>query len=119
MPDRNTNSNYEMFRFYKGEKESPFDNDKQNAQHQFWFYESVFEDEFKRNSSADWHSFFSDHDMQLDFMNILSSSDHDRPSEDKKKPVFELWLTYLFTFKLYPEYGGENTYKKLYYSVER
>lgn len=110
-------SDYSMYKCFKGEKENPFDNEKQNAQHMFWYYESVFEDQFNLHSSSDWHSFFLDHDMRDDFMKILSEQDYEKPSEEKKKPVFELWLTYLFKEKLYPEYGGENTYKKAYNTI--
>jgi hypothetical protein len=107
-----------MFRFYRGEEINPFDKEKQNAQHQFWFYESVFEREFLKNDSSDWYSFFSMHDLQKDFLQILSESDYERPTQGKKKQVFELWLTYLFKYKLYPEYGGENKDEKVYYSFE-
>jgi hypothetical protein len=49
-------------------------------------------------------------------MKLLSEEDYERPTEAKKKPVFDLWIDYLFNFKLYPEYGGENTTKTLYYN---
>lgn len=111
--------NYDMFRFYQGEESNPFDNEKQNAQHQFWFYESCFEDLFERYSSSEWYSFFDDYGMGKDFMKILSSEDYERPSDEKKLPVFDLWLKYFFKFKLYPEYGGENTDKELYFSFDR
>jgi hypothetical protein len=112
-------NNYEMFRFYQGEKSNPFDKEKQSAQYMFWFYESVFEREFLKNDSSEWYSFFSMHDdMGKEFMRILSESDYERPTQDKKKPLFELWLTYLFKYKLYPEYGGENKDEKLYYSFK-
>lgn len=50
-------------------------------------------------------------------MNLLSDEDYERPTEGKKKQVFEIWLEYLFTEKLYPEYGGKvNDYEILYYA---
>ena len=55
--------------------------------------------------------------MEKQFMALLTEKDHDYISEKIKKPVFELWLVYLFKFKLYPEYGGENKDKKVYYST--
>lgn len=113
-------ANYSMFKCYKGEKENPFDEDKQNAQYQFWFYESVFNDLFEKYESSDWFSFFDMHEnMGSDFMKLLSDPDYVRPTEEKKKPIFELWLTYLFKYKLYPEFGGENTYKKLYDAIDQ
>lgn len=112
-------NNYDMFRFFKGEEINPFDIEKQNAQYMFWFYESVFEREFVNNESSDWHSFFAMHNgMEKDFMAILSESEYVKPTQVIKKPLFELWLKYLFKYKLYPEYGGENEIEKLYYSFE-
>jgi hypothetical protein len=108
---------YSMFRFYKGEQENPFDQVKENAAHMFWFYESIFNSDFLKNESSDWYSFFSMHDTGDKFMAQLEDEDYIRPSENKKKQIFELWLEYLFTFKLYPEYGGENTYKAKYFST--
>jgi len=107
-----------MYKFYKGELKSPFDQVKQSTAHFFWFYESIFEMDFAKNESSDWFNFFDEHDLGDRFMKILSDEDHDRPTEAKKKQIFELWLDYLFTFKLYPEYGGKNKYKETYFSSE-
>lgn len=51
MADRiiNHNENYMMFRFYRGEKENPFDNVLQNAEYQFWGYEEIFENLFSKD----------------------------------------------------------------------
>lgn len=105
-----------IFRYYKGEKENPFNNEKQNTQCFFWFYESVFENDFTERESSDWYAFFEQYAKGDEFMKLLSEEDHSRPTEEKKKQVFDLWLTYLFTYKLYPEYGGENQYKAAYYA---
>jgi len=109
--------NYSMFRFYKGEKENLFDQVKENTAHMFWFYESVFDRDFTKNESSDWYAFFGDHRLGKLLMGILSEEDHDRPTEKKKKQVFELWLQYLFTEKLYSEYSSENWYKTAYYNT--
>ena len=47
---------YSMYRFYKGEKENPFDQVKQNAQYQFWGYEELFAMRFNEGdfSSLKW-----------------------------------------------------------------
>lgn len=111
------NKDFTMYKFYRGEKTDPFNQDTQNTEHMFWFYESIFERDFAKNYSADWYSFFSEHDLGDRFMKILEEKDHDRPGEDKKKQIFELWLEYLFTFKLYPEYDGENKLKAAYESA--
>lgn len=106
---------FSMFRFYKGEKENPYSNETQNTEHMFWFYESIFARDFAEKDSSEWYKFFGDIGMGDKFMAILTEADYNKPLEDKKKQVFELWLEYLFTYKLYPEYGGENTLKDLYY----
>ncbi len=112
-------SDFTMYKYFKGEANNPFDNEKQNTVYNFWWYESVFEDEFKKKESFEWYAFFSDYGMSDKFMEILSEQDHERPGIDKKKQVFELWLEYLFEYKLYPEYGGENWYKTQYYAHSR
>lgn len=112
-------NDFSMYRFYKGEEKNPFNQSTQNTEHMFWFYESVFDADFAQKESSDWYSFFNVHDLGDDFMKLLSEGDYDKPQDGNKKQVFELWLNYLFTFKLYPEYGGENAIKKLYYSIAR
>jgi hypothetical protein len=106
-----------MYKYYKGEKESPFDAVTQNSAHMFWFYESVFERRYTENDSSDWHAFFGLFGKEKDFMKLLSEEDYNRPTESKKASIFELWLQYLFAEKLYAEYGGENWYKEQYYST--
>lgn len=86
----------------------------------FGFMNQCFNDLFEKYESSDWFSFFDMHgSMGSDFMKLLSDPDYVRPTEEKKKPIFELWLTYLFKYKLYPEFGGENTYKKLYDAIDQ
>lgn len=111
--------NYEMYRVFKGEKANPYDGKKEGIKHKFWFYESVFDTRFYENDTSKWFAFFKQHAKEAAFMDILSEADHDKLTENAKKPVFELWLEYLFEDKLYPEYGGENTDKKYYYSIAR
>ncbi len=84
---------YSMYRFFRGEEESPFDNETQNAQRMFWFYESCFERQFIKSGGSD----------------------------KDKAAIFDRWLNdNLFVEKLYDEYGGGKTswYKDLYYSLE-
>jgi hypothetical protein len=40
---------YSMYRYFKGEKENPLDSQKQNTQHMFWEYESMFEYKFNKD----------------------------------------------------------------------
>ncbi len=112
MPD-----SLNMYKYFKGEKENPFDKETQNTAYNFWWYESIFEGLFAEKESSDWFAFFSDYGIGKEFMQILSEHDYQRPGLDKKKQVFELWLEYLFEYKLYAEYGGPNWYKEQYYSV--
>lgn len=39
--------NFDIYRFYKGEAENPYNWETQNAQHMFWGYESGFADQLK------------------------------------------------------------------------
>jgi hypothetical protein len=63
-------SNYSMYRFFKGEKENPFDNQKENTAYQFWEYESMFEYKFNNDITF---------------------------KEKDKTASFETWLNNLFT----------------------
>ncbi len=106
-----------MFKYFKGEKENPFDSETQNTAANFWFYESVFQEQFDKWESSEWYAFLGSADRGKRFMKLLSDEDYERPTEGIKKPMFEIWLDYLFTEKLYPEYGGKiNYYKEWYYA---
>ena len=41
-------SNFDMYKYFKGENENPFDSEKQNSQFMFWGYESAFEESFEK-----------------------------------------------------------------------
>jgi hypothetical protein len=47
-------NNYSRCRYFKGEKENPFDKEKQNEEHMLWFYESK------------WHAMNESDDDMLD-----------------------------------------------------
>jgi hypothetical protein len=108
---------YSIYRFFKGESENPFDKEKQNTEYMFWFYESVFEKDFSERDSADWFDFFNGYGLGNAFMEIISDTDYNHPTNKKKKQIFELWLKYLFSEKLYSEYGGDNWYKDAYFAT--
>jgi hypothetical protein len=110
--------NYSMYRFFKGEKSNPFDSSVDSLSSRFWQCEYIFETSDIKKETYELHSFFKDHGMEKQFMALITEKDHDYISEKSKKPVFELWLKYLFEFKIYPEYGGENEEKKIYYSID-
>jgi len=107
---------YKMYRFYKGEKTNPFDSSVDSPSSIFWNAEQTFDSSYFNRETYKLHAFFDDHDMSDRFMKLLSEDDNDYLTEKSKKPVFELWLEYLFKFKYYGEYGGENKLKKIYFS---
>ncbi|GIJ96561.1 hypothetical protein CAPN001_11300 [Capnocytophaga stomatis] len=109
---------YEMYRFFNGENNNPFNAQNQNTQYMFWFYEQHFEEKFQQYESSDWYAFFKEMGIGDEFMALLSEEDYEKPTVTKKRKIFDLWLNkYLFVEKLYPEYGGsENTYKNEYFN---
>ncbi|MDL2297313.1 hypothetical protein LJC68_09750 [Bacteroidales bacterium OttesenSCG-928-B11] len=135
---------YSMYRYFKGEKENPFEkllnkaeidksnlpppecmkyeyslseNEVQNLQNSkmFWFYESVFETIFNKETNAYWRNHFNKYAKQK-FCRILKGKDDEKPTGSDKATVFDIWLNdYLFVDKLGVEYSGDNSYKKEYY----
>lgn len=110
--------NYTMYRFFKGEKKNPFDEENSGASAILWNAESVFDSSYFKKECSDLYSFFKDHEMGDEFMSLLSEDEHEYLSEKSKKPVFELWLEYLFKFKYYSEYGGENKLKNIFFFTD-
>jgi hypothetical protein len=110
--------NYSMYRFYKGEENNPFDNKNDSLRARFWNAEKTFETSFFKWEAHKLNSFFKDHDMGKDFIELISEDDREFITDKTKKPLFELWLKYLFKFKYYAEYGGENTQEKTYFSTD-
>jgi hypothetical protein len=53
MKRKAQNIDCSMFGYYKGEAENPFIWEEQNEAHMFWFYESVFQDEFDKWESSE------------------------------------------------------------------
>jgi hypothetical protein len=111
-------ANYKMYRFYKGGKINPFDNENDTLSARFWEAEYVFDSSYFKKESSDLYAFFEGHDMGDGFIKLLSEKDRDSLSEEEKKPVFEYWLKYLFKYKYYEEYGGENKQEIAYYSTD-
>ena len=109
-------ADYSMYRYFNGEQNNPFNQENQNTAFLFWFYESVFENEFRKNEISSWCKFFEAYGLGFEFMQIISEDDYDRPNESKKSQIFDLWLIYLFRDKLFGEYGGVNWYKEMYFS---
>jgi len=106
-----------MYRFYKGEKTNPFDNINDSFSARFWNAEETFETSFFTWETFKLHAFFDDHGMSDRFMKFVTEKDKEYLTENSKKPVFELWLEYLFKYKYYGEYGSENIQEKKYFSI--
>lgn len=102
-----------MFKYFKGEKENPYDNEKKNAQHQFWGYENTFENQFNK---GDYSLEFWVADSAPDFNEwkaVLSK----KPAD--KEEIFKLWLYRLLMDHLPDKYQSEgNFFLRLYYDSE-
>lgn len=95
-------SNYKIYKFYKGEKENPFE--EGTTGRLFWPYESAFEADWRDNDPSDWYAFFETFGLGKRFLNeaVPEAKDTDSIKLDKKK-LFSFWLdTYLFKQKLSP-----------------
>jgi hypothetical protein len=57
------------------------------------------------------YSFFNDHRMGDQFMDLLSEDDKEYLTEKNRRPVLELWLEYLYD-KYSGKEDGEYTLKK-------
>ncbi len=93
---------YKIYRYYKGEPENPFDKEKQNTAHNFWGYESLFEEKFNKG------------DYSLAAWQIPSSLKGDwefalKPPVDKEE-MFKVWLYELFERLADKAGGGANEF---------
>ena len=102
-----------MFRYYKFEAENPFNNEKQNAQFQYWSYEQLFEDKFNAgNFSAEvWiPPNVSD---EKEWESVLSGN------PINKEELFKLWLFHLLMERLPEKYQTDkNHFIRLYWDSE-
>ena len=109
---------YSMYRYYKGEKENPFEKllnqaeidkshlpppecmkyeyklpnnevDRLRNSKMFWFYESHFEHIFNNESNDYWRNHFNEYARQK-FCRVLTGKTDDKPTESKKTAVFEI-----------------------------
>jgi hypothetical protein len=60
---------YNMYKYYAGEENNPFDNEQQNTAFQFWCYEQIFEHKFNTGNEF---------------------------NKENKRGCFEKWLKELF-----------------------
>ncbi len=94
-------SNYNLYKLYRGEDLCPLKEGSDGAF--FWFYESKFEEAWQKNDSSDWYDRFDTYGLGDRFLEIVKDlPDTDASIEDKKTAIFRLWLDYLFKDKLSP-----------------
>lgn len=102
-----------MFKYFKGEKENPFDAVKENAQHIFWTYELSFENEFNKGdfSIDSWAIPYAE-DIK-EWRSALSKN------PINKADIFKLWLFNLL-MKHLPEkhVSDKDKFLNLYYDSE-
>lgn len=107
MPD-----SFSMYKYFKGEKENPFDNVTQNAAHMFWFYEQLFEDKFSKGDFSEDAWIIPDHDNPNEWKEVLSSK------SVNKEDLFKLWLFHLLMVRLPDRYLSEHDeFLHLYYDT--
>jgi len=89
-------TNYELYRYYKGEKDNPF-NDKDQNSGMFWFYESVFERKYTDGTLNE---------------KMLKIGKDDTTKELK----FKKWLDWMLSDQIPSKWGIDyNTASKMYY----
>lgn len=110
----NQNSDFSMFKFFRGEKKNPFDHDRQNAASNYWNYESIFEEKFNAGdfSAAAW---IPPNPADLkEWDKVLASNPID------KAELFKLWLFYLLMDRLPDKYQplNKDEFLCMYYGSE-
>lgn len=107
------NKDLSMFKFFKGEAENPYDNEKQNTQHQFWGYEQLFEEKFNEGdfSALKWIPPYAEDSKQ--WQKVLSA----KPVE--KDELFNLWLFNLLMVHLPEKYqSAGDGFLRMYYDTK-
>lgn len=102
-----------MYKYFKDEDKNPFDHDRQNAESNFWDYESQFEEKFNAgNFNAEtWIPPFAEDTKEWE--EVLSGKPVD------KEELFKLWLFNLLMVHLPEKYQEPgNSFLKLYYEKE-
>jgi hypothetical protein len=102
-----------MFRYYNGEAENPFSWEDQNAAHNFWEYERIFEETFHQGNFAPdlWLIPYSCDVKEWEA--VLSQKPVD------KEELFKLWLFRLLFDHLPDKYQSEQDhFNRLYFDTE-
>jgi len=99
----------DLFKYFKGEKENPFDKEKQNPQYQFWGYEYLFEDKFKAGNFSPVAWIPPNAPDTKEWEKVLACNPID------KEKLFKIWLFNLVMIHL-PEkcQSSGNSFLRLY-----
>jgi len=77
---------YRIYKYFKGQNENPYDNEKHNPQHQFWGYGSTFEDKFNKGDFTPDLWVDQESEEKNEWIAILNK----KPVN--KEELFKLWL---------------------------
>lgn len=128
---------YDTYKLYRGETENPFssltpsfkkactayrrntntntpDKDCLNNASHLWEYEKIFEDNWKTYDTSDWYSELRGRKRR--FMGLIDEADYEHIQEDKKKPLFDLWLDTKLKDKM-TDYGHYDDSLALFYKL--
>lgn len=104
---------YSAFLYFKGENENPFDWETQNTAHNFWDYESMFEEKFNNGNFSQEAWIPSNHFDKNEWISVLNQEPID------KEELFKLWLFFLLMVHLPDKYETSDTTKflNLYWKI--
>lgn len=103
-----------MFKYFKGEKENPFDNEKQNTQYQFWGYEQLFDEMFNKGKFTFDAWIPPNAPDTKEWESVLKQKPVD------KEELFKLWLYNLVMVHLPEKYQSPgDSFLKLYYDTKQ
>lgn len=92
------NSDFSIYKFFKGESRNPFESDKSNIRYQFWGYEQLFEMKFNEGNFSEHLWIPPNTEDFKEWETILDKN----PMEKEK--LFKLWLFNLLMVHLPEKY---------------
>lgn len=104
-------SSFRIYRYFKGEGANPFNPERQNAAHQFWEYERIFEEKFNARNYAP--AVWTNHEVnRQEWTDVLAMVPID------KTELFKLWLYELLMEYLPGKYETNDVYfNRLYWTT--
>ena len=91
-----------MFKYFRGEAKNPFNHDRQNAESNFWDYESMFEEKFNAGDFTAESWIPPNAEDQKEWEAVLSGKPVD------KEELFKLWIFNLVMDRLPEKYQTES-----------